>query len=119
MIETRGLTKAYGDNLALDGVDLDVPAGSVYGLVGPNGAGKTTLLGILAGLRRATAGSAHIATSRIGVLPDTPLFDEWLTGREVVDLALSLTTGAHDDDRVLAMLDEAGIADAADRAVGG
>ena len=119
LLSVEGLTKAYGANLALDGVDLDVPAGSVYGLVGPNGAGKTTLLGILAGLRRATAGSAAIATTRVGVLPDTPLFDSWLTGREVVDLALFMTTGAHDDDRVLAMLEEAGIADAADRAVGG
>ncbi len=119
MIETLGLGKAYGETLALDAVDLDVPAGSVYGLVGPNGAGKTTLLGILAGLRRATTGSVSIATTRIGVLPDTPLFDAWLTGREVVDLALFLETGSHDDKRVGDMLDQAGIGDAADRAVGG
>ena len=45
MIHTRGLIKRYGTHAALDGVDLDVPAGSVYGLAGPNGAGKTTLLG--------------------------------------------------------------------------
>lgn len=119
MIETRGLTKAYGDTLALDGVDLAVPSGSIYGLVGPNGAGKTTLLGVLAGLRSATTGSVTIAADRMGVLPDTPLFDSWLTGREVVDLALFLETGAHNDERVGDMLDQAGIGDAADRAVGG
>ncbi|MBQ3267201.1 MAG: ATP-binding cassette domain-containing protein [Atopobiaceae bacterium] len=44
MIRTRGLTKAFGSVRALDGLDMDVPAGCVYGLVGPNGAGKTTLL---------------------------------------------------------------------------
>ncbi len=119
MIETRGLTKDYGGALALDNVDLNVAPGSVYGLVGPNGAGKTTLLGILAGLRRATAGSMSIATSEIGVLPDTPLFDQWLTAREVVDLALYMSTDSHDDDRVQEMLEQAGIAEAADRAVGG
>ncbi len=119
MIETGGLTKDYGETLALDAVDMQVPAGSVYGLVGPNGAGKTTLLGILAGLRQATSGSVAIATERIGVLPDTPLFDPWLTGREVVDLALFMSTHSHDDEQVGEMLDQAGIGEAADRAVGG
>ena len=119
MIETKGLSKDYGDTLALDSVDLNVEQGSVYGLVGPNGAGKTTLLGVLAGLRKATSGSMSIATSSIGVLPDTPLFDQWLTAREVVDLALFLSAGVQDDTRVAEMLEQAGIADAADRAVGG
>ncbi|MDJ0953654.1 MAG: ABC transporter ATP-binding protein [Acidimicrobiia bacterium] len=119
MIETRGLVKDYGDNRALDAVDLNVAPGSVYGLVGPNGAGKTTLLGVLAGLRTATSGSVSIATANVGVLPDTPLFDQWLTAREVVDLSHFMTTGSHDDGRVAEMLALAGIADAADRAVGG
>ena len=52
ILRTVGLAKRYGDHVALDGVDLAVPEGSVYGLVGPNGAGKTTLLALLAGLRR-------------------------------------------------------------------
>ena len=57
-IAIRGLTKRYGgDVLALDGLDLDVPAGSVFGLLGPNGAGKTTTLRLLAGLARPTRGS--------------------------------------------------------------
>ena len=119
MIETRGLAKDYGGQAALVDVDLNVSHGSVYGLVGPNGAGKTTLLGILAGLRKATSGSVSIATTEIGVLPDTPLFDQWLTAREVVDLALFMSTGGHDDSRVNLMLEQAGIADASDRPVGG
>ena len=57
MIRTDGLTKRYGERVALDDVSLVVPEGAVYGLVGQNGAGKTTLLGILAGLRRPTSGS--------------------------------------------------------------
>ena len=121
MIETRDLVKSYGQTAAVDRVDLDVPEGSVYGLVGPNGAGKTTLLGLLAGLRRPTSGSIHIDAEHdgIAVLPDTPRFDEWLTGREIVTLAQRLGTGAEDAQRVDAMLNEAGISHAADRNVGG
>lgn len=121
MIRTDGLTKRYGSNLALESVDLDVPDGSVYGLVGPNGAGKTTLLGILAGLRRASEGSVDIAADpkAVAVLPDAPRFDPWLTGREVVDLARHLTAPDSPADRVDEVLGEAGLSDAADRTVGG
>jgi ABC-2 type transport system ATP-binding protein len=121
MIETRGLVKRYGTTTALDRVDLEVPDGAVYGLVGPNGAGKTTLLGLLAGLRKPTEGTIMVGTgeSRIGVLPDTPRFDPWLTAREVVDLARSLTTSDGKADRVDEVLAEAGLGDAADRQVGG
>lgn len=121
IVSTRGLRKAYGTTVALDDVNLQVPAGSVYGLVGPNGAGKTTLLGILAGLRRPTAGTVDIAVDwdRIAVLPDTPQFDSWLTGREVVDLARTLTDPTAPGSRVDEVLAEAGLADAADRIVGG
>ncbi len=119
MIQTTGIVKRYGATEALKGVDLKVEHGSTYGLVGPNGAGKTTLLGILAGLRRPTSGSVTIDAdrSRIAVLPDTPRFDPWLTGREVVALAQRLTTGA--EDRVEGVLADAGLADAMDRTVGG
>jgi len=118
IVSTTGLTKRYGTHTALDGVDLAVPAGSVYGLVGPNGAGKTTLLGLLAGLRRPSAGELAIAVGKrkVALLPDTPQFDPWLTGREVVELARSLMGVAADPDRVLA---DAGLTDAADRRVGG
>ncbi len=121
MIETRALTKQYGDRAALAGVDLSVPDGSVYGLVGPNGAGKTTLLGILSGLRRATSGTVEIGAGpgEVAVLPDTPRFDPWLSGTEVVSLAQHLTDPGGSADRVEEVLAEAGLADAKDRRVGG
>lgn len=121
MIRTENLTKQYAGSTALANVDLDVSTGSVYGLVGPNGAGKTTLLGILAGLRKATSGTVDISAARteIAVLPDTPRFDPWLSGRELIELSLQLTTGRHDADRIDFVLGDAGLTDAADRAVGG
>ncbi|MGI9528263.1 MAG: ATP-binding cassette domain-containing protein, partial [Acidimicrobiia bacterium] len=74
LVSTDAVSKRYKDVTALDRVDLVVPRGSVYGLVGPNGAGKTTMLGILAGLRKPTAGSIRVGASSIEVLPDTPKF---------------------------------------------
>jgi ABC-2 type transport system ATP-binding protein len=117
MISTRALTKRYGSSVALDSVDLEVPEGVVYGLVGPNGAGKTTLLSILAGLRSPSEGEVAIDRSRMAVLPDTPRFDKWLTGREVVELADALASGGTRtaDD----VLQEAGLTESADRAVSG
>ena len=121
IVRTVGLTKRYGTQRALSDVDISVAAGSVYGLVGPNGAGKTTLLGILAGLRRPTGGQVQIGVPRrrVAVLPDTPQFDPWLTGREVVALAAHLAgagSGASGMDRVL---DGAGLGEAAGRRIGG
>ena len=59
-IDARGLVKQFGSNRAVDGVDLAVPTGSVYGVLGPNGAGKTTTVSMLATLLRPDAGSATI-----------------------------------------------------------
>jgi ABC-2 type transport system ATP-binding protein len=59
-VRARGLTKCFGDVVALDGVDLDVLAGQIHGIVGPNGAGKTTLLGILLGLAAADSGTLEV-----------------------------------------------------------
>jgi ABC-2 type transport system ATP-binding protein len=127
MIHTRGLVKRYGTHAALDGVDLEVPAGSVYGLAGPNGAGKTTLLGILAGIRKATEGEVTVEaeTGEVAVLSDTPRFDPWLTGREVVALALTLSsagdamTAQESAERVDGVLAQSGLTDAAQRRCGG
>ncbi len=120
-ISTTALRKRYGPRAALDGVDLEVPKGSVYGLVGPNGAGKTTLLAILAGLRRPSDGSVWLESDRrrVAMLPDTPSFDPWLTGREVVDLARALVTPAAPAIRVDRALADAGLAEAAARRVAG
>ena len=58
-ILTQGLTKRYGETLALDGLDLEVRPGEVYGYLGPNGAGKTTTIRLLLALHRPTAGRAR------------------------------------------------------------
>ncbi|MFJ4255149.1 ABC transporter ATP-binding protein [Microbacterium sp. NPDC090003] len=94
-LRIRGLVKHFGDNRAVHGIDLSVPAGSFYGIVGPNGAGKTTTLSIIAGLLRADAGSVVIcgidqatnsqAAKRVmGVLPDRLRTFDRLTGRQLL-----------------------------------
>ncbi|MEU9124496.1 ABC transporter ATP-binding protein [Streptomyces sp. NPDC048506] len=71
-VRARGITKWFGDVLALDGVDLDVTQGQIHGLVGPNGAGKTTLLGLLLGLAVADSGSLDIRGTPVGRALDAP-----------------------------------------------
>src|SRR5258707_1223389 len=65
-IRARGITKCFGDVVALDGIDLDVAQGQIHGLVGPNGAGKTTLLGLLLGLAVAESGRLEILGRPVG-----------------------------------------------------
>ena len=65
-VRARGIERSFGDVVALDGVDLDVPEGQVHGLVGPNGAGKTTLLGLLLGLAVADGGTLEILGTPVG-----------------------------------------------------
>jgi ABC-2 type transport system ATP-binding protein len=131
-IEARGLTKRYGDVLALDALDLAVPTGSVFGFLGPNGAGKTTTLRLLTGLGRPTAGTAVVAgvevggrgtdlARRIGYLDQDPRFYGWMTGRELltfVGRAYGLG-GVALRSRVDEVLETVGLADAARRRVGG
>jgi ABC-2 type transport system ATP-binding protein len=131
-IEARGLTKRYGDVLALDALDLAVPTGSVFGFLGPNGAGKTTTLRLLTGLGRPTAGTAVVAgievgrggtdlARRIGYLDQDPRFYGWMSGRELltfVGRAYGLA-GATLRSRVDEVLETVGLADAAQRRVGG
>ncbi|HYN29083.1 MAG TPA: ABC transporter ATP-binding protein [Dermatophilaceae bacterium] len=119
-LATRGLTRDYGGTGLFD-VDVQVPRGSVYGLVGPNGAGKTTLISILTGMRHADSGTVHLGVPRsaVGVCPDVPEFDGWLTAAEVVLLAATLSgaaTGPGAVDRALALT---GLSDSADRRVAG
>jgi len=94
----RGLTKVYGSLRAADAIDLDIPAGSFYGVVGPNGAGKTTTLSMATGLLRPDAGTAHIlgidlwqqpdaAKPLLGVLPDGLRTFDRLTGAELISYA--------------------------------
>src|SRR5690242_19219724 len=65
-VRARGITKCFGDVVALDGIDLDVAQGQIHGLVGPNGAGKTTLLGLLLGLAVADGGRLEILGTPVG-----------------------------------------------------
>ena len=91
VIRTNGLTKRFGDILAVDGLSLEVPRGRIFGLLGPNGSGKTTTMGMLLGLVKPTAGSftlfesdAPLADSlrRMGAIVETPAFYPYLSGRE-------------------------------------
>ena len=81
VIRTDGLTKRYGDILAVDDLSLEVPRGQVFGLLGPNGSGKTTTMGMLLGLVRPTMGSFSLfggstshqnALHRVGAIVETP-----------------------------------------------
>lgn len=93
VIETRGLTKRYrGGQLAVDGLDLSVPRGSVFGFLGPNGSGKTTTIRMLLGLIDASAGAAGLlgepmpsrarhVLPRVGALIEGPALYGWLSGR--------------------------------------
>ncbi len=92
-IRTRGLTKHYGDLVAVDRLDLDVHAGEIFGLLGQNGAGKTTTILMLLGLTEPTAGQARVVgldparrpldvKRRVGYMPDSVGFYSDLTGRE-------------------------------------
>ena len=94
-ISVLGLVKRFGDNLALDGVTLDVPTGQVLGLLGPNGAGKTTLIRILLGLTRPTSGHAQLlgkpagdraVRPRVGYMPQDLAVYTDLTVQENVEL---------------------------------
>jgi ABC-2 type transport system ATP-binding protein len=93
VIETRGLTKRFGDRAAVDGVDLLVPAGVAFGFLGPNGAGKTTMIRTLLGLTRPSSGEVLLlglpqpakrreALARVGAIVEEPKFHPHLTGRE-------------------------------------
>jgi ABC-2 type transport system ATP-binding protein len=93
VVETSGLTKRFGDRIAVDDVDLRVPHGSAFGYLGPNGAGKTTLIRMLLGLTSVTSGTMHLlgrpvpaeratALARVGAIVEEPRFHGHLTGRE-------------------------------------
>ncbi len=101
MIELRGLTKRYGSFTAVDGIDLSVPTGEIFGFLGPNGAGKTTTLRMIAGILQPSAGTVRIggielakdptgAKSKLGFIPDRPFIYEKLTGAEFLNFVAGL-----------------------------
>src|SRR6056297_1718139 len=118
VVAGEGVRKEYGDVVALDGVDLDVAAGEVFGLIGPNGAGKTTLVRALTGTTEAAgdlrvfgAPPAAVEPARIGLLPQSFDPPARLTARELVDYY----GGLYDEAReVESVLRDVGMADDAD-----
>jgi ABC-2 type transport system ATP-binding protein len=136
-VTCRGLVKRFGGSsgvLAVDALDLDVPAGSVFGLLGPNGAGKTTTLRLITGLARPTAGAVTIdgvpvsagpggldARRGIGVLDQDPRYYGWMTGGELVTLAGRLQGLAPGDagTRADETLELVGLTDARARRIAG
>ena len=125
-IQTEGLTKRYGDQVVLDGVDLDIAAGGVFALLGPNGAGKTTAVHILSTLLRPDGGVARVgghdvvrepaAVRRlIGVTGQFSAVDNMLTGEENLHLMARLRHLPREDgrQRVQNLLERFDLADAA------
>ncbi len=131
-IVVRGLAKRYGGVVALDGLDLEVPTGSVFGFLGPNGAGKTTTLRLLTGLAHPTRGTATVAgipvtaadgrlQRHIGYLDQDPRFYGWMKGRELLEFVGRLhgLEGAALARRVAEVLEIVGLGEAGRRAIGG
>ncbi|WP_350277612.1 ATP-binding cassette domain-containing protein [Kribbella sp. HUAS MG21] len=125
-IAVTGLRKAYGDKTVLDGIDLEVPAGTVFSLLGPNGAGKTTTVNVLTTLTKADSGTVRVAghdaataakavRSAIGVTGQFAAVDELLTGRENLQLMVDLTP-VKDNKRIVDnLLERFELAEAADK----
>jgi ABC-2 type transport system ATP-binding protein len=111
-VQTDGLTKRFGDVVAVDDVSLTVERGEIFGFLGPNGAGKSTTLNMLLDFIRPTAGSAEVLgrdvrrestaiRERVGVLPEGYGFEDRLTGREHVEWAIASKSADDDPDEII------------------
>jgi ABC-2 type transport system ATP-binding protein len=117
-ISTSGLTKRYGDRVAVDRLSLEIPSGVVAGFIGPNGAGKTTTMAMLLGLVAPSGGAGRVLgssidrpgsyLSRVGALIETPAFWPGLTGVE--NLRALAVLGSHDPRRIPDVLALVGLA---------
>jgi ABC-2 type transport system ATP-binding protein len=120
-IVTRGLTKRYGDLAAVDGLDLTIEQGALYGFLGPNGAGKTTTIRMILGLIFPTSGDAEVlgepifggtagqrasALRRVGAMIEEPAFWKYLTGRKNLEYVARAAGPPEDRDRRLRRVDE-------------
>ena len=126
-VRTQGLTKRFGQQVAVDEVDLLVPRGSVYGFLGPNGSGKTTTIRMLLGLIVPTSGAVHLLGAdmpgragdilpRVGALVEGPAFHPYLSGRanlQRIDAADRLADPRTASRRIDAALDRVGLLAAA------
>jgi ABC-2 type transport system ATP-binding protein len=131
-IEVKGLERAFGEVLAVRGIDLRVADGEIYGFLGPNGAGKTTTVRMLTTLLLPTGGRASVAgcdvvgearqvRASIGVALQEAALDPLMTGRELIRLQATLQglPPKAGRERADALLDRVGLSGAADRRVGG
>ena len=127
VIETSGLTKRFGDRVAVADVDLRIPRGSAFGYLGPNGAGKTTLIRMLLGLTDATAGEMFLlgrpvparraeALARVGAIVEEPRFHGFLTGRENLEI-IAAARGPEAHARIDGALARTGLSHRADERV--
>jgi ABC-2 type transport system ATP-binding protein len=123
-VETHSLTKRFGANVAVNGVELLVPRGVAFGYLGPNGAGKTTLIRTLLGLTRADGGTMSLlgipvpaersrAQARVGAIVDEPRFHPHLTGRDNLRL-LAAARGGGARERIGPSLERVGLSERAD-----
>ena len=123
-VETHGLTKRFGENVAMNGVELLVPRGCAFGYLGPNGAGKTTLIRVLLGLTHADAGTMSLlgypvpkhrdlALARVGAIVDEPRFHGHLSGRENLQILAAAREPAA-RDRIESSLERVGLLHRAD-----
>src|SRR5665213_2873858 len=123
-VETHGLTKRFGDNVAVNDVELLVPRGCAFGYLGPNGAGKTTLIRVLLGLTHADAGTMSLlghpvprhraqALARVGAIVDEPRFHGHLSGRQNLQILAAARERAA-RDRIGPALERVGILHRAD-----
>ena len=131
IIETKGLTKKYGEKTAVDHLDLSILRGEVFGLLGPNGAGKTTTTLMLTGLTEPTEGTTFIGgldcircpmevKKIVGYMPDNVGFYGDMTGRENLRFTASLNGLPRElaEERIDALLEKTGLAYAGDQRVG-
>ncbi len=121
-IRARGLTRRFGDVLAVDALDLDVPSGSIFGFLGPNGAGKTTTIRLLLGLVEPSEGGAEVLgrdvlsdgqgiRERVGVLLESDGLYDRLTARQNLDFfaRVARLDSRERDTRIRALLEEIGL----------
>jgi ABC-2 type transport system ATP-binding protein len=111
VLEVEGLSKSFGDRVALRDVSLDVSRGELLAVLGPNGAGKTTLLSILAGITRADSGDVDRADGEVGWVPQQAGLYRRLTVEENLRLFAHMEDVEDVDGRVERMLDQTGLAD--------
>ena len=117
VLRTRGLSKRFGDVVAVDNLDLEVRRGEVLGFLGPNGSGKSTTVGMILGLIKPTSGAVErlgMPLQRIGAIIESPAFYPFLSGRDNLR-ALALAVNGVDDARIEQLIDLVGLTSASHR----